>query len=357
MTQGLHNPFPASLRSECSKAAQILEAFTNPDAFNSPSRTLPQRILTGAKGLAILTVAKAAFLGSVRFGSGILVSRLDDGSWSAPSAIVMVGGGFGGQIGVEVTDFVFILHNDLAVRTFAQLGTVTLGINASLALGTLGRNGEIGGAASIGGAVGVFSYGQTKGVFGGASVEGAMIIESRLSNKRLYGRRVTARELLGGEIPPPEEARELLQRLQSGVFEGEDSKSRGLPDESPAGEITIPIPPELPSGEASERAAELPSQVLPHEASQTPSELPSEGSEVSELLSDDAPGDRSPRSELPPITEAFELPAELPAELPGSMVELSPLSPSHPGYSIQRKPTPTSPVSANSTAEPPTRDV
>ncbi|KAI5287933.1 Protein ysc84, partial [Ascosphaera atra] len=84
-------------------------------------------------GLAILTVVKAGFLGSARFGSGIIVSRLRDGGWSAPSAIATVGGGFGGQIGLELTDFVFILNDYAAVRTFARAGSITLGGNVSLA--------------------------------------------------------------------------------------------------------------------------------------------------------------------------------------------------------------------------------
>ncbi|PYH88360.1 DUF500-domain-containing protein [Aspergillus ellipticus CBS 707.79] len=330
MPQPVHNPFPGSLQSECSKAAQILESFTNPDAFGSPSRTLPQKILTGAKGLAILTVAKVGFLGSVRIGSGVLVARREDGSWSAPSAIVMVGGGFGGQIGVEVTDFVFILQNDLAVRTFAQLGSLTLGINVSLALGTLGRNGEIAGAVSIGGAVGIVSYGQTKGLFGGASVEGSVIVESRMAINKLYGRKVTARELLGGEVAPPEEARELMQLLQSDVFEGGETKARG-PVEPLAGEVVIPVAPELESGMVSEQAAELPSDV-PHEV----------------------PGGASSEPHAAAQAED-QLPAELPAELPGSAVELSPL-PSQARFSIQRKPTPVSPMSASPNPKPATHD-
>ncbi|GME96576.1 unnamed protein product [[Candida] boidinii] len=90
-----------------------------------------------------MTVLKAGFLFSGRAGSGVVVARLPDGSWSAPSALVTAGAGAGGQIGAELTDFVFILNTDAAVESFAQYGSVTLGGNVSVAAGPLGRNAEV----------------------------------------------------------------------------------------------------------------------------------------------------------------------------------------------------------------------
>ena len=79
---------------------------------------------------------------SAFFGSGIVVARLADGGWSAPSAIATAGAGFGGQIGFELTDFVFILNDAAAVRSFSQAGSITLGGNVSIAAGPVGRNAE-----------------------------------------------------------------------------------------------------------------------------------------------------------------------------------------------------------------------
>jgi SH3 domain-containing YSC84-like protein 1 len=67
------------------------------------------------QGLVIITVLKAGFLGTGRYGNGLVVVRLSDGSWSAPSAIGIGGAGFGGQIGFELTDFVFVLNDAAAV--------------------------------------------------------------------------------------------------------------------------------------------------------------------------------------------------------------------------------------------------
>lgn len=172
------------------------------------------------QGLAILTVIKAGFLGSARFGSGLVVARLPDGSWSAPSAIATGGAGFGGQIGFELTDFVFILNDASAVKTFSTAGSLTLGGNVSLAAGPVGRNAEAAGAASLRGVAGIFSYSKTKGLFAGVSLEGSAIIERKDANTKLYGRPIAARDLLTGAERPPPQAAPLLNILNSRVFNG-----------------------------------------------------------------------------------------------------------------------------------------
>lgn len=177
---------------------------------------------------------KAGFLGSARFGSGILVARLSDGQWSAPSAIATAGAGFGGQIGFELTDFVFILNDFAAVRTFSQAGSVTLGGNVSIAAGPVGRNAEAAGAASSRGVAGVFSYSKTKGLFAGVSLERSVLVERKDANERLYNSRVSARQLLEGSIPPPIGAEPLMRVLQSrafsgGIMNGNDSMYNDIP--------------------------------------------------------------------------------------------------------------------------------
>lgn len=176
--------------------------------------------LTQVQGLAVITVLKAGFIGSGRLGSGVVVARLADGSWSAPSAIALAGGGFGGQIGFELTDFVFILNDAAAVRTFSQAASVTLGGNVSIAAGPVGRNAEAAGAASLKGVAGIFSYSKTKGLFAGVSLEGSALIERRDANEKLYSGRVTARQLLEGAVRPPPAADPLMRVLNSRIFSG-----------------------------------------------------------------------------------------------------------------------------------------
>lgn len=217
---GIHNPLPSSMASECKKCGKILASFVDPRQAFGPDKIIPPQILANAKGLAILTVIKAGFLGSARYGNGIVVARLSDGTWSAPSAIGTGGAGFGGQIGFELTDFVFILNDAAAVRTFSQAGSLTLGGNVSIAAGPIGRNAEAAGAASLKGVAGIFSYSKTKGLFAGVSLEGSAIIERRDANEKMYGTRFTAAQLLQGSVRPPPAAQPLMNILNSRVFAG-----------------------------------------------------------------------------------------------------------------------------------------
>ncbi|KAL8688871.1 MAG: hypothetical protein Q9218_005325 [Villophora microphyllina] len=198
----------------------VLASFVDPRQAFGPDKVIPPNVLANAKGLAVLTVFKAGFLGTARFGSGIVVARLDDGTWSAPSALATGGGGFGGQIGFELTDFVFILNNAAAVRTFSQQGSLTLGGNVSIAAGPVGRNAEAAGAASLKGVAGVFAYSKTKGLFAGVSLEGSVLIERRDANEKLYNSRITAKQLLAGGVRPPPSAEPLMRVLNSRVFAG-----------------------------------------------------------------------------------------------------------------------------------------
>ncbi|KAJ5282118.1 hypothetical protein N7505_000098 [Penicillium chrysogenum] len=216
MKNPLHNPLPASLSSECKKAAAILESFINPKL--KIDGEIPRKIFAGAKGIAIFTAFRFGFLGSIRFGSGLIVARLPDGSWSAPSAMAMGGLGAGGQFGAELTDFVFVLTTDAAVKTFMQSGNLTLGGNISMAVGPIGRSAEAGGVVGTKGATGVFAYSKTRGLYGGLTVEGGVLAERADANKKLYGRKIRAKELLSGSIPPPPEAGALIEVLNGEFF-------------------------------------------------------------------------------------------------------------------------------------------
>ena len=158
----------------------------------------------------------------------MVVARLADGTWSAPSAIATAGAGVGGQIGLELTDFVFILNDAAAVRSFSQVGSLTLGGNVSIAAGPVGRNAEAAGAASLKGVAAVFSYSKTKGLFAGVSLEGSALIERKDANEKLYNSRITAAQILQGGVRPPPAADPLMRVLNSRVFAG--VPSRGADD-------------------------------------------------------------------------------------------------------------------------------
>ncbi|KAG0244185.1 hypothetical protein BGW41_000172 [Actinomortierella wolfii] len=205
----------------------------DPIAAKGIDNIIPPDILARAKGLAIFTVIKAGFLFSGRAGSGLVIARLDDGSWSAPSAIGTAGMGFGGQIGAELTDFVVVLNTHAAVKSFATGGNVTLGGNLSVAAGPIGRTAEAGASASVKSVAAIYSYSKSKGLFAGVSIEGSVIAERKDANENFYRQRVSASELLSGAIPPPPQADILYRALNAKASGGmyhyrDDSNSPNL---------------------------------------------------------------------------------------------------------------------------------
>ncbi|GAA5903095.1 hypothetical protein JCM6882_006966 [Rhodosporidiobolus microsporus] len=193
------NPTPISLPGECAKAAKIFRKFADP--VNGLDSIIPPAVLRQARGFCFMSVAKAGFVFSARAGSGVVIARLPDGTWSAPSAVGTAGGGFGFQAGVEVAEFFIVLNSKQAVKSFMAKGSITLGGNMSIAAGPIGRNLEgTGSLSSKGSVAAMYSYSRSKGLFGGASVEGAIIVERSDANSKAYGQNVTATQLLSGAI-------------------------------------------------------------------------------------------------------------------------------------------------------------
>src|SRR5438132_5360710 len=163
-----------------------------------PGKRLPPSIIRHAKGLAIISVVKAGFIFSGKAGDGVVIARTDHG-WSGPSFIGTGGAGWGLQIGAEVTDFVIVLNNDAAVRAFARGGNVTLGADASVAAGPVGRTGE----AGVTPKAAIYTYSKSKGLFAGVSLEGAVIATRQEANTHYYHRPVNASDILHGRVAPP----------------------------------------------------------------------------------------------------------------------------------------------------------
>ncbi|KAJ3179055.1 hypothetical protein HDU85_005010 [Gaertneriomyces sp. JEL0708] len=206
----IHSPLPDSLSADLAKATSILEHFIK-GTNKADQSMIPPKVIAKAKGIAVITILKAGFVWSGRAGSGIVVARLPDGRWSAPAAIAAAGAGFGAQIGAQLTDCVFILNNDAAVKAFSHGGNLTLGGNMSVAAGPKGRSVE--GAGSVMNFAPIYSYSKSKGLFAGVSLEGSVILTRNDANRDLYGRKVTAKELLSGEVSPPVQAEALYRIL------------------------------------------------------------------------------------------------------------------------------------------------
>jgi len=214
-----------SLPGEAEKAAKILASFlADPEHPESALNSIPKVVLQRARGLAVFSVIKAGFVFSGKAGSGLVIARLPDGSWSAPSCIATGGVGWGLQIGADLTEFVVVLNSEDAVRAFSMGGNVTIGGNISATAGPIGTGAAV--QASLAHPAPMFSYSKSKGLFAGISLEGTALIERKDANREFYGSPVPAADILGGRVPPPEVASRLYEVIEAA--EGVDES--GLPE-------------------------------------------------------------------------------------------------------------------------------
>ncbi len=188
-----------------------LEKATNVvnEIMGTPDKGIPQDLLHRAVCVGIVpSELKGALIVGGAYGRGILVCRKGgNGPWDAPSMFTLGAGSFGFQIGGKATDVLFIVMNPEGARKLVQ-DSVKLGAQMSVAAGPVGRSAE--GATDAQLHAEILSYSRTRGLFAGVSLDGAVVKQDKDDNEKLYGRRVTAREILiQGEVAVPPKARAL----------------------------------------------------------------------------------------------------------------------------------------------------
>lgn len=192
--------------------------------MGTPDKGIPEDLLQRSVCIGIIpSVKKVAFGFSGRHGAGYVLCRKGKGTgpWGSPSGFSMSGGGFGLQLGVSATDYVLLFMNQDGVDKLLQ-NKFTLGADASVAAGPVGRTAE--GATDVQLSAKVLSYSRSKGLFAGLALEGAVLRPSESDNKALYGRKVSARELLiDGAVAPPASAGPLIRTL-TGYSSGQTKK-------------------------------------------------------------------------------------------------------------------------------------
>ncbi|KAI1340543.1 hypothetical protein F5Y15DRAFT_414867 [Xylariaceae sp. FL0016] len=196
--------WPKSMDKECDKAARILKSFTSLTS-SSGSRAsptagrnirIPPSALANAKGLAIFTGLRAGMWLSGAGGSGLVVARLPDGSWSPPSGFLVRSVGAGIVGGVDIYDCVCVLNTEEAVAAYAK-SRVSLGGEVAVAAGPLGGSLTDG----KGDVNPVWSYTKSRGVWGGLTVDGTVIIARPDANAEFYGEAVEVECIFRGEVP------------------------------------------------------------------------------------------------------------------------------------------------------------
>ena len=176
----------------------------------TPDKGIPRDLLEKARCVAIIPgEEKLAFIFGGNYGRGLATCRTGDG-WSAPMFVAVGGGSVGFQIGGSFTDVVMLFMNDHALQSLMG-DKFKIGADATVAAGPVGRQAAAGTDVKLNAEI--LSYSRSKGVFAGASVDGAVVQADHSGDKAMYGSDVSHQEILSGKVEVPEPARRLLEEL------------------------------------------------------------------------------------------------------------------------------------------------
>ncbi len=184
------------------------------EILNIPDN-IPQELIDKAECLIILpSVKKGAFGVGGSYGRGVMICRSGPhytGHWGAPAMYALEGVSIGFQLGGQATDFVLLVMNPAGATSLLN-SKVKLGADASAAAGPKGRDAET--ATDVVMKAEILSYSRAKGLFAGVSLEGSTLRADGSANEKLYGEKLTARDIIRlGKVKPPASAQQLISLL------------------------------------------------------------------------------------------------------------------------------------------------
>lgn len=191
---------PATARADEKTDKRLDESRRVFEAFSDlTEQAIPVWLLERAYGVVVVPrVVKVALSIGGRGGKGVMSVRNPDGTWSNPVFVTLGGGSFGFQFGVQATDVVLVLMSRQSVEGIAG-GKVTLGADASVAAGPLGRSSAAATDATL--SAQVLSYSRSSGLFAGVALDGTWIVVDRAANETAYGiADVLASQILQGKV-------------------------------------------------------------------------------------------------------------------------------------------------------------
>jgi SH3 domain-containing YSC84-like protein 1 len=193
---------------------RLVNSATAMQAILSGDKGLPTSILDKADCIVIFPSVKKVAIGiGGSYGRGVMLCRKGadkDGSWGAPAMYKLDQGSIGVQLGSTATDFVLVVMNQKGAEQILN-GKTKLGANAAAAAGPTGSAADGYNADAM--KVDVLTYSRTKGLFAGVSLEGASMDTDDDANKALYGKSISAKQVIDGGETAPAAAKDLIGLL------------------------------------------------------------------------------------------------------------------------------------------------
>ena len=177
---------------------------------SAPDSGIPQEILGRSECVAVVpSMLKGGFVFGAKYGRGLASCRTPKG-WSAPAFFTVEGGSFGFQIGGQAVDLVMLIMNKDGMQHLLS-SEFSLGADASVAAGPVGRHAE--GDTDWKMRAQVLTYSRARGIFAGATLNGAVVKQDKDSTREFYGHMVTTKASLTGEVDAPAAANPFLSTL------------------------------------------------------------------------------------------------------------------------------------------------
>jgi lipid-binding SYLF domain-containing protein len=188
-------------------AAQVLE-----EVMGTPEKGIPLDLISKAHCVAVIPgVKKAGLIFAGRYGKGVVSCRgKNNMGWTGPSTVRIEGGSFGLQIGGSSTDFVLLVMNERGAEKLIE-SKFTLGADAAVAGGPVGRTASAQTDAQM--HAQILSYSRSRGAFAGISLDGSTLRPDNDDNKDIYGKAVSPKEILSGDVPVPASSKHLIDTL------------------------------------------------------------------------------------------------------------------------------------------------
>lgn len=183
--------FAGEVNDRVVRSALVLREITE-----APDKGVPKDLLDKCACVAVIPgMKRAGFIFGASYGKGLVSCRTEsgEGPWSAPSMLLLEGGSFGLQIGVQSVDLILVITNMSGMRSLLK-SKFTLGGDASVAAGPVGRT--VAAETDAWMSAEILAYSRSRGLFGGLTVKGGVLRPDNDANHILYGKEMEPRDLL-----------------------------------------------------------------------------------------------------------------------------------------------------------------